>query len=138
MARVLVIDGCPEFQKFAKRILQRSGFDVIEARDGLAGLQRAVEEVPDWILVDAGLPGLSGFEVCRQLRADAETRDFPVAIWSTLPRAFEWESALEAGADALIDRATTTLDLGEKGWALIGRAALAWMRERQSPVQPSR
>lgn len=131
MAKVLVIDECPDFRAFARRSLVQSGFDVIEARDGLAGLQRAVEEAPDWILIDAGLSGLSGFEICRQLREEKITHDLPVAIWSSSFRGFDRKQALEAGANDFFDRSMTTLDLGETGWALIGRAALAWMRENR-------
>jgi len=132
MAKVLVIDECPEFREFALRNLSQSGFEVIEARDGLAGLQRAVEDAPDWILIDAGLSGLTGFEICRQFRDEKKTRDLPVAIWSSALHEFGRKLAFEAGADDFIDRSATTLDLGEKGWALIGRAALEWMRESHS------
>ncbi|MCA9504038.1 MAG: response regulator [Spirochaetaceae bacterium] len=81
MARVLVIDSRPAFRLLAHRILRDAGHDTIEARDALAGLQRAVEDVPDWVLVEASLPGLDGVEVGRLLRASESTRRLTVIVW---------------------------------------------------------
>jgi len=132
MAKVLVIDECLEFREYACRSLMRSGFEVIEARDGLAGLQRAVEDAPDWILIDAELSGLAGFEICRQIRAEERTRDLPIAIWSSSDDSFDRKRAFESGANDFIVRSKKGADLGERGWALIGRTALLWMRTSHS------
>ena len=119
MVRVLVIDECSEFREWATGQLLRSGFSVIEARDGLAGLQRAVEDSPDWILVDAGLSILDGAGICRQLRGDDSTRDIPIAVWSSFPAEDQKMAALEAGADVFLPRSMRTTNLGEQGWSIL-------------------
>ena len=126
MTKVLVIDECPEFRDFALRDLTRAGFEVIEARDGLAGLQRGVEESPDWILIDAGLPGLSGFEICRRFRDETATCRVPVMVWSSSIHDFDRTNAFAAGADAFIERSMRTPNLADQGWALLGRITAGW------------
>lgn len=80
MARVLVIDDCREFRDFARFVLEGEGLEVIEARDALAGLQRAVEDGPDLVLVALDLDGLDGLEVAARLAGDPSTRDTPVLL----------------------------------------------------------
>ena len=121
MARVLVIDECSEFREWATCQLLRSGFSVIEARDGLAGLQRAVEDAPDWVLIDAGLSIQSGEEICRRFaESNDSTRDLPIMIWSSHSNEEQKSVALAAGADDFLTRSRRTTNLGERGWTLLG------------------
>lgn len=80
MPKVLVIDDCPAFRKGSRATLQNEGFEVIEARDALAGLQRAVEDAPDLILLAQALPGLDGFEVCARIAREPSARDIPIIM----------------------------------------------------------
>jgi DNA-binding response OmpR family regulator len=127
MARVLVIDEPREFREWATCQLLRSGFSVIEARDGLAGLQRAVEDSPDWVLIDADLSILDGAEICRRLRSDDSTRDLPIAIWSSLGSEDQEIAALAAGADVSLTRSRQTTNLAEQGWSILGSRVPAWL-----------
>ena len=83
MAKVLIIDACSEFRSWARCVLKRNGFDAIEARDALAGLQRGVEDAPDLILVAHDLEGLSGLDVCGRFATDAATRAVPLLLITT-------------------------------------------------------
>jgi CheY-like chemotaxis protein len=82
MIRALVVDDCGAALRLLSCRLARAGFEVLEARDGLAGLQRAVEDRPDMIFVRAELGGIDGFELCTRIHAEPETRSIPVLVCS--------------------------------------------------------
>ncbi len=130
VVRVLVVDECPDFRELARCILECEGFEVFEARDALAGLQRAVEESPDLILLDLGLSGLDGAEVCRRLRDDGATNTTPIVIWSSSADAIERKLALEAGASAHVVRSLRPFDLAERARECLTMPSLEWIRPR--------
>ena len=72
-ARILVVDDNRSLVLVVKRLLQKEGFDVLTAFDGLEGLQKAREEKPDLIILDIIMPKMDGYEVCRRLRSDPDT-----------------------------------------------------------------
>lgn len=78
--KVLVIEDNPVIVRMNEKILSAHDYDVISARDGGEGLDRAREDKPDVILLDIILPVLHGFEVCKELKKDPATRDIPVII----------------------------------------------------------
>ena len=67
--RVLVIDDTESIHKLIVTRLRPEGLEVTAELDGQSGLERAIADVPDLILLDIGLPRVDGFEVCRQLKA---------------------------------------------------------------------
>ena len=71
---VLLIEDNEDGREMMATMLDAHGFPVIQAADGLQGVARALEQVPDAALVDIGLPGIDGYEVARRLRADPATR----------------------------------------------------------------
>lgn len=85
MARVLVIDDCGAFRSAIRFILERDGFDVLEARDALAGLQRAVEDAPDLVLVASELSGLGGLDIAARIASEPSTRGLPVFVTHDRP-----------------------------------------------------
>jgi len=70
--RVLVVEDNPDSAETLKLMLQMWGHDVQTASDGATGLEAAIRTRPDTMLIDIGLPGMSGFELARQLRAHAQ------------------------------------------------------------------
>ena len=62
--------------------LEHEGYRVITATNGVDGLRTAVEEEPDLLILDVMLPGLDGFEVCHQLRAESRTAHLPILMLS--------------------------------------------------------
>ena len=76
--RILVVDDDHSLVRVAQRVLQKEGFDVITAFDGLEGLQKAQEEKPDVIVLDVTMPKMDGYEVCRHLQQDPNTHRIPV------------------------------------------------------------
>ncbi|TAM57918.1 response regulator [bacterium] len=81
-ARVLVIDDDPHLTRLLSLLLEMEGWEAWVERDGLAGLQRALEGNADLILLDLMLPGLSGWEVLKRLREAEQTRLTPVIVLS--------------------------------------------------------
>jgi DNA-binding NarL/FixJ family response regulator len=65
---VLVVDNDPLFRAFIREQLERAGFEVVEAEDGEAALEEAARRRPELVLLDVCLPGVSGYEICRELR----------------------------------------------------------------------
>lgn len=79
--------------------LQREGFDILIARDGLEGLELAHSEKPDLIILDLVLPEMDGFEAARRLRDSEETRGIPIIALSASVLPEHQHRAIDAGCD---------------------------------------
>lgn len=101
MATILLIDDFPDALEVWEIYLTAAGFRVLSAGDGITGLDLARRERPDVVVMDLQMPGLSGTEVARQLRADEETRRIPL-IASTGRARMTAADAREAGFDSLL------------------------------------
>src|SRR6201984_2809641 len=91
LPRILIADDHPEGGELLEAYLGDSDFEVQTAADGEATLRRVREWHPDLVLLDVMMPRISGFEVCKRLRADPATRDVAVLMITALdqPRAVE-------------------------------------------------
>jgi two-component system response regulator VicR len=78
--RVLCIEDDAEMIDLIRLILERKGFEVLEAVGGKEGLEVSRREMPDLILLDLMMPEVDGWEVFRQLRADEQLKDIPVVV----------------------------------------------------------
>jgi len=94
---VLIVDDVPENLAVLHDALDEAGFTVLVANNGAAALERAQQLVPDIILLDAVMPGMDGFEVCRRLRAHIVTRAIPVIFMTGLTESEHVVSAFGAG-----------------------------------------
>ena len=94
---VLIVDDIPDNLAVLHDALDESGYTVLVANDGAAALARARQVVPDVILLDALMPGMDGFEVCRRLRADSATRAIPVIFMTGLTEPEHVVAAFAAG-----------------------------------------
>ena len=124
--RILVVDDEADLVAVLRLGLELEGFQVLDARDGEMGLQRAQEERPDLVLLDLMLPKMDGYKVCRALKFDARYRKIPVFILSARPGEHDGKLALEMGADAFISKPYELADLViriRKQLELSGRAA---------------
>ena len=79
-ALVLCIDDDPLVLRFYEDFLPEHGYQTLTATDGLVGIQIAADACPDVILLDVMLRGLSGYDICRMLRADPALRDIPIIL----------------------------------------------------------
>jgi CheY-like chemotaxis protein len=79
---VLVCDDEKSLLLIAQRVLEKEGFDVVTASDGMEGLKKAQETRPDIIVLDIVMPEMNGYEVCRKLQSNPETCRIPVIFLS--------------------------------------------------------
>jgi CheY-like chemotaxis protein/DNA-binding CsgD family transcriptional regulator len=94
---VLIVDDVPENLAVLHDALDESGFTVLVANNGPAALELVAAVVPDIILLDAVMPGMDGFEVCRRLRAQVATRQLPVIFMTGLTETEHVLAAFDAG-----------------------------------------
>ena len=94
---VLIVDDVPDNLSVLHDALDESGYSVLVATHGEAALQRALQVLPDIILLDAMMPGMDGFEVARRLKASAQTAHIPIIFMTGLTETEYLVAALEAG-----------------------------------------
>ncbi len=94
---VLIVDDVPDNLSLLHDALDEAGYTVLVATHGEAALQRAVQAVPDIILLDAIMPGMDGFEVARRLKAQAETSHIPIVFMTGLSETEHVVAAFQAG-----------------------------------------
>ena len=103
---ILHVDDNEANRYIVARILQNAGFTVVEAATGAAGLKAAAEHQPALVILDVKLPDISGFEVCRQIKANPETAFIPVLhLSASFVQSQDKAEGLDSGADGL-SRAT--------------------------------
>jgi two-component system phosphate regulon response regulator PhoB len=102
--RVLVIEDERDLVDVLTYNLDREGYDTIVAHDGLEGLRKAQTLLPDLILLDVMLPGMSGTDVCRELRAGERTRDIPIIIISARSEETDQVVGFSLGADDYVTK----------------------------------
>ena len=109
--RVLLVDDYPDAREMYSEYLEFSGFDVVEAGNGMEALQRAVDTAPDIILMDLSLPVMDGWEATRRLKADQRTKGIPVVALTGHALAGISEGAKQAGCDAFVTKPCLPEDL---------------------------
>ena len=109
--RVLLVDDYPDAREMYSEYLEFSGFEVVEAANGMEALQRAVEEAPDIILMDLSLPVMDGWEATRRLKADDRTATIPVVALTGHALAGISEGAKRAGCDDFVTKPCLPEDL---------------------------
>ena len=111
LRRVLLVDDYPDAREMYSEYLKFSGFDVIEASNGVEALERAIETAPDIILMDLSLPVMDGWEATRRLKADERTASIPVVALTGHALAGISEGAKNAGCDAFVTKPCLPEDL---------------------------
>ena len=121
--RVLLVDDYPDAREMYCEYLEFSGFEVVEAANGLEALQRAGEESPDIILIDLSLPIMDGWEATRRLKADPRTADIPVVALTGHALSGISEGARKAGCDAFVTKPCLPDDLVKEIRKVLDREA---------------
>ena len=99
MATILVVEDNEPSRDALSRRLERRGYRVLLAGDGLQAVSLARDAAPDLILMDLGLPVLDGWDATRQLKGDAATRHIPIIVLSAHAMTSDRDMALAAGGD---------------------------------------
>lgn len=106
--KILCVDDDSLILQMLGDVLRLRGYTVLTAADGEAGLDAAMRERPNLILLDVMMPGIDGFEVCRQLKASAVLRDIPIVILTAMSDTQVSERAAEAGAVLALQKTADT------------------------------
>ena len=102
--RVLYIEDNEANLALVRRVLEHSGYTVLEATTGERGLEMVATEKPDLVLLDLDLPHMSGFEVAARLKADPASANIPMIAISASVMKQERQSALDAGCVCFIEK----------------------------------
>jgi len=102
--RILIIEDERGLTEVLEYNLKREGYETIVAHDGPEGLRKAQTLLPELILLDVMLPGLSGFDVCRELRGGERTRDIPIIIISAKAEETDQIVGFSLGADDYVTK----------------------------------
>ena len=118
--RILIVDDEPNIVVPLEFLMKREGYEVAVAGDGQAALEAVARGAPDLVILDVMLPKLSGFEVCRRIRADPRWVGLKVLMLTAKGRDQEMEKGLGLGADAYVTKPFSTEDLVAKVGQLLG------------------
>jgi PAS domain S-box-containing protein len=109
-ARILLADDNADMRDYVKRLLSQH-YEVTAVTDGVAALTAAQQLPPDLVLTDVMMPGMDGFELLRELRADSQTREIPVILLSARAGEESRVEGLEAGADDYLTKPFSAREL---------------------------
>ena len=102
--KVLVVEDNDDWREFLAMLIKRLGYEVFEATTGIEAIERASSIYPDLILMDLGLPQMSGSEAIACLKMDPASRDIPVVVQTAWNDDIHTNRALEAGAAEILHK----------------------------------
>ncbi len=111
MKRILVIDDLPENVFMLQERLEHEGYEALTAYDGKSGIEKAITEIPDLILLDVMMPDINGFEVCKTLVNDSRTSAIPIILVTAKTGAEDTKEGLDAGAYDYIKKPFNKVEL---------------------------
>lgn len=123
--KILFIDDDIDTLKLVGLMLERQGYDITVASDGLTGLQKAADEQPDLILLDIMMPDLDGLEVTKRLRADPGLAHIPIIMFTAKTTVDDKVKGFETGVDDYLTKPTHPAELIAHVKAVLARSAQA-------------
>jgi two-component system, cell cycle response regulator DivK len=114
MKKILIVEDHADMRELLTWQIELMGFMPIPAQHGKEGVEKAVAEQPDLILLDIMMPGMDGWEAARTLRANPETKDIPILAATALFRDSDLKSCLDAGCNGYIVKPFTFQELQGK------------------------
>ena len=89
MKKVLIVDDDVDVRKFVSKLVERAGYEAIEAKNGIEGMGKVREDKPDLVILDVLMPKQSGIRMYRELKTDEPLKDIPVIMLSAIaPKSF--------------------------------------------------
>jgi len=111
LKRILVIDDLPENVFLLQDRLENEGYEILTAYDGKTGINKAISELPDLILLDVMMPEMNGIEVCKTLVSNPSTANIPIILVTAKAGAEDTKEGLEAGAFDYIKKPFNKVEL---------------------------
>ena len=108
---VLIVDDEPLTRNLLRLMLERAGFDILEAEDSLKALLSVSENKPDVIVLDVMMPHMDGLTVCEKLRSNPETAVLPIILLSARVNPEAVQEGMEAGADEYLGKPVSREEL---------------------------
>lgn len=102
-------------------IVEKEGYNVATASNGMTGLRMAQEDTPDLLILDVMLPGIDGFEICSRLRNGPQTAKLPIIMLSAKGQEADKTTGLKVGADEYLTKPVDRAVLLEKVTALLAK-----------------
>jgi two-component system alkaline phosphatase synthesis response regulator PhoP len=118
--KILVVDDEIHILRIVKYKLESAGYQVLTALDGTEALNIAREESPSLIFLDIMMPGMSGYEVCKELKNDPKTKDIIIIMLTAKGQETDKIKGLEAGVDEYITKPFSPQDLLDRTRDLLG------------------
>jgi DNA-binding response OmpR family regulator len=134
--KILIVDDEIETLKLVGLMLQRQGYHILAASNGKQALAIAKQELPDLIVLDVMMPDLDGYEVTRQLRADAATATIPILMFSAKSQVDDKVIGYEAGVDDYLTKPVHPAELTAHIRVLLSRTTKS--RPKTSPSERGR
>ncbi|GAA0466641.1 hypothetical protein Ade02nite_46410 [Paractinoplanes deccanensis] len=122
MTVVLVADDDADIRDLVAFKLEQAGFEVIAVEDGQSAVEQARDRLPTLAVLDVSMPGLSGIEVCRMLRADPATAGILIIMLTARVQEQDVEGGFSAGADDYVTKPFSPRELVSRIQALLSRA----------------
>jgi two-component system, cell cycle response regulator DivK len=109
--RILIVEDQEDLRGVLRTLLAGSGYEVVEAADGRAGVAKAQSERPDLILMDIQLPVLDGYDATRQIKANPDLKATPIIAVSSFAMKGDEEKARTAGCDHYVTKPYSPIQL---------------------------
>jgi CheY-like chemotaxis protein len=133
--KILLVDDDLDTLRLVGLMLQRQGYQIRAANNGLQALEMVQKDLPDLILLDVMMPDMDGYEVARRLRADARTSDIPIIMFTAKAQVDDKVMGFEAGADDYLTKPTQPRELFAHMKAVLARTGKS---RASSAIPPER
>ncbi|MBT3271463.1 response regulator [Candidatus Poribacteria bacterium] len=120
--RILLVDDSRVVHTHVGQILETAGHEVSHAMDGVEGLQRATDDLPDLIISDIEMPNMDGFEMCRRVKEDARTQRIPIVVLSSRGASVDMDRGFDVGANDYLTKPVDDNELLSRIEHIIGGA----------------
>ena len=102
--KILLVEDEPEFRLALRMRLEANGYAIIEADDGIKGLDAVRQQNPDLIILDVMLPRMNGFKLARLLKYSAKYKNVPLMMLTVMSQESDWKMGRSVGADAYMTK----------------------------------
>lgn len=131
--KILIVDDDLDSLKLIGLMLQRHGYEVVAANSGTQALSKATNDHPNLIILDVMMPDMDGYEVCRRLRANTDTRPIPIIMFTAKTLVDDKVAGFEAGADDYLTKPTHPAELASRVKSVLARSGVP-----QKKAEPQR